>query len=343
MKERHIRIIDEDGITLVNNLTEKCKICLETCNFDGKLINDCPEYGGKRRQGIRKTYKGETFFCSAITKTTKLFKQQLEAINYSIPELSLPRKAIRITEQKKVNRLLHNLTSINAHNIQEIYDLVPQDVLAQNWRKQVDFIKEELKRDPDSAALLFLRIAKHNVHMKSEFSIYKKMERDDKVDLDFKLHNLRNVLLNTLHTFFSDFSRRDIYVEVNDFYFNLRFDYETIQVAFYHLLENASKYACPKSKIEIGVIENDSSLDLYFKMHSIYVHPEERERIMREGVSGKVAQSIQRQGDGIGMWRINQMMEINQGKFICNFGDSITKRTGIKFSNNTFILRFKKC
>ena len=102
----------------------------------------------------------------------------MEALSYTVPELIIPINEIRAEEQIKVNRLVHNLTSINAHNIQEIYDLVPQDVLAQNWRKQLDFIKTEIKQDLDKAALMFLRIAKHNTHMRSEFSIYRKIEND---------------------------------------------------------------------------------------------------------------------------------------------------------------------
>src|SRR5690606_7546311 len=120
---------------------------------------------------------------------------------------------------------------INAHNIQEIYDLVPQEILANNWRTQLDFIKKEIEKDSEKAAMMFLRIAKHNVHMKSEFSIYRKIEREDNVELELREYPLRNILLNVLHTFFSDFTRREIYVEVSDFFQKVKVDYETIQVA----------------------------------------------------------------------------------------------------------------
>tara|TARA_R100000687_G_scaffold79828_1_gene74483 strand:- start:363 stop:902 length:540 start_codon:yes stop_codon:yes gene_type:complete len=178
--------------------------------------------------------------------------------------------------------------------------------------------------------------------MRSEFSIYRKIERDDNIELDKKEHNLRNVLLNTLHTFFSDFSKRNIYVEVNDFYFKVKFDYETIQVAFYHLIENASKYTLPNTKISINASEEEETINLKFQMISANVSPDEESAIMKEGVSGEMAKKMSLQGDGIGMWRINQMIEINDGTFECSFGPIKEKKMGLSFSDNSFILKFIK-
>lgn len=339
---KHLQVIDKDGEIIVDNLTDNCKNCLSKCNFEGRVIPECPEYGDKRRQGLKKTSKCQTFFCCNKTKTTKLFKSKMESLCYSYPDIKIPIDKIKSVEQKKVNRLVHNLTSINAHNIQEIYDLVPQEILSKNWKKQIEFIKEEIIKNPDKAALMFLRIAKHNTHMKSEFSIYKKIEKDDNSELEKREHRLRNVLLNTLHTFFSDFTKRNIYVDVNEFFYKLKFDYETIQVAFYHLLENASKYTYPKSKVIVSASENEEYICLRFDMTSAYVPPDEVDDIMKEGVSGSMARKMNKQGDGIGMWRIKQMMEVNKGKFETIFGESKINKMGFDFADNSFILKFKK-
>ena len=339
---KHLQVISSSGDIIVDNLTTNCKECLNACDFEGRLIENCPEYGEQRRQGIKSTNSCQTFFCCDKTKTTKLFKGKIESLCYSYPDIRIPIDEIKIEEQKKVNRLVHNLTSINAHNIQEIYDLVPQDVLAQNWKTQLSFIKEEILKDPDKAALMFLRIAKHNTHMKSEFSIYKKIEKDENSQLEIRQHKLRNVLLNTLHTFFSDFTKRDVYVEVTDFFYQLMFDYETIQVALYHLLENTSKYTFPKSKVIVTAHEGSEYVILQFDMISAYVSEEEKSEVMKEGISGIMAKKMGAQGDGIGMWRINQMMEINKGKFEVDCGPVKTSKMGFDFANNTFRLKFKK-
>ena len=131
-------------------------------------------------------------------------------------------------------------------------------------------------------------------------------------------------------------------MKVTDFFFLLKFDYETIQVAFYHLLENAAKYTFPKSKVTITANADGEYVSLIFDMTSAYVSPEEKEEIMKEGVSGIMARKMNANGDGIGMWRINQMMEINDGQFHVQFGPIKTSKMGFDFAENRFELKFKK-
>ena len=77
-------------------------------------------------------------------------------------------------------------------------------------------------------------------------------------------------------------------------------------------------------------------------MVSAHVKPEEIKEIMKEGVSGESAKKMSLQGDGIGMWRINQMLEINEGEFETDFGPVKEKRMGFEFSNNVFTFKFNK-
>jgi hypothetical protein len=343
---KHFSIIDFSGIVISDNLEKECKVCFDNNNTSGNLIPNCPKYSGQRRQGKISNNKGITFLCCDTTKTTKLFKNKLEGLSYAYYDLIIPKKQIeddiKKSEQQKVNRLVHNLTSINAHNIQEIYDLIPQEVLSSNWRTQIEYIENELNRNSKKASMMFLRIAKHNIHMKSEFSIYRKLDRTDAVSLEIRSWSVRNVLLNVLHTFFADFTKNRIYVQVNDFFGKVKFDYETIQVAFYHLIENASKYAKPNSTIDINFIDNPDSITLSIEMISLYINPLEREKIFLEGISGSLAKSIGKSGDGIGMWRIKQMMELNEGTFEIVCGENPEKLKGIQFSENRFNLSFKK-
>ena len=344
---KHFFITDKNGKTVADNLVGHCKDCYSKCLTIGGLIDPCPKYGGQRRQGRIENSKSITFLCCDTTKTTKLFREKLEGLSYAYPDLIMLSKkeiedSVRKVEQKKVNRLVHNLTSINAHNIQEIYDLVPQEILSSNWKNQFDFIEKEIKIHPKKAAMMFLRMAKHNIHMKSEFSIYKKLDREETASLEFKSYPIRNVLLNVLHTFFADFTNNKIYVDVANFVGKVVIDYETIQVAIYHLVENASKYVKPNSTITIDFEETHYDISVMFSMSSIYIKPIERELIFIEGYSGENARTMQKNGDGIGMWRIRQMMELNNGSCSVICGDKIEKLMGFDFSKNTFILKFKK-
>ncbi|WP_457289631.1 sensor histidine kinase [Pedobacter sp. UYP24] len=274
-----------------------------------------------------------------------MFREKLEALSYAYYDLLIPKeqyeKDAKRIEQQRVNRLVHNLTSINAHNIQEIYNLVPQDLLTSDYQKQLDFIQSELRKNTKKAAIMFLRIAKHNIHMKSEFSIYKKLDREDAV-MEFRNHPVQKVLMNVLHTFFTDFTNKGIYVKVGEFFGKVLIDYESIQVALYHLIENASKYTMPDSSIEILFQEKGMFIDVRFKMKSLYIGVEETDKIFTEGFSGKTAKESKLNGDGIGMWQINQMMKLNNGSIRVIAGEEITKIDDFVYSNNEFILRFQK-
>ena len=190
--------------------------------------------------------------------------------------------------------------------------------------------------------MMFLRIAKHNIHMKSEFSIYRKLDRDDNADLEFKSYPIRIVVLNVLHTFFGDFTSKNVYVKVSDYFGKVFIDYETIQVALYHLIENSSKYTKTDSTIFIDFFEEYNDVIVSMEMVSLHIPVNEREKIFKEGVSGVSAKKLGKSGDGIGMWRIKQMIELNKGSIEVNCGEEIENFRGVDFSKNTFKFRLKK-
>lgn len=342
---KHYSITSNLGEEIAVNLAIECNTCFKECISVGKLIPVCPKYGMERRQGKITNNKGTTFLCCDETKTTKLFRNKLEGLSYAYYDLQIPKlkyeSDTKISEQLKVNRLVHNLTSINAHNIQEIYDLVPQEILTSNYDTQLEFIQKEIKRDSKKAALMFLRIAKHNIHMKSEFSIYRKLDRSDS-DLEFRNHPIQKVLMNVLHTFFVDFTNNGIFVEVENYYEKVRIDYETIQVALYHLIENASKYTKPNTNILIQFKEDASHVKVIFTMTSLFIEDDEVEKVFIEGYSGKAAKQSKQNGDGIGMWRIEQMMKLNKGVIELINGKNRLLSEGLTYGENQIILKFVK-
>ncbi len=77
-------------------------------------------------------------------------------------------------------------------------------------------------------------------------------------------------------------------------------------------------------------------------MGALNVTPKEKEKIMKEEFSVMMGRKMNANGDGIGMWRINQMMKINDGKFEVDFGPVKSSNNGFDFAKNKFILKFKK-
>lgn len=338
-------LLDENNEIITSNLEEQCKVCLVNCQSISSVKEYCSILQARTRLGIIKNTKGQAFFCSNETKTTKLFREKIEIIAYALTDFkkikSNLRKEIAQNEQQRVQRLVHNLVSINAHNIQEIYDLVPQELLTSNLQEQISIIKKEINENPDAAAHTFLRIAKHNIQMKSEFSIYKKLFKDKPI-LDFRFHPIKKVILNILHTFFTDFSEKGVVVKVSNYVGNVKLDYETVSVAFYHLIENASKYILPNSVLFINIFDNNSKVIVEFVMESIYIEADETDKIFEEGYSGLNVKRLGKQGEGIGMSRIKRLVELNNSKFYLRRGSYPIYHHGLKFANNTFIIEFNE-
>ena len=142
--------------------------------------------------------------------------------------------------------------------------------------------------------------------------------------------------------FFVDFSDKDVYVNVGECRSSVHCDYETLQVALYHLIENASKYVKPKSTIDILFNEKDNRINVHFKMTSLYIEEKEYSKIFIEGYSGSEAKKTYKDGEGIGMWRIKQMLELNDFTIELNAGKVIENLNGFRFSDNEFIIGLKK-
>ncbi|HRP37951.1 MAG TPA: ATP-binding protein, partial [Candidatus Dojkabacteria bacterium] len=210
-----------------------------------------------------------------------------------------------------------------------------------NYQTQLEYIQKEIKKDTRKAALMFLRIAKHNIHMKTEFSIYRKLDRSDS-SIELRPHTIQKVLMNVLHTFFIDFTNNGILVDVDNYYGKVQMDYETIQVALYHLIENASKYTKPNSRIKVQFIELEQSVEILFTMTSLFIEEEEIDKIFTEGYSGKEARNCEVNGDGIGMWRIKQMMHLNKGDISIIRGTPKVISDGRGYAVNRVLLKFLK-
>lgn len=342
---KHFHILNSINEVISTNLLDECQVCFKECKSPGKVVEHCTKYNDKRRFGKISIKKGITFLCCDETKTTKLFRDKLEGLSYASQDLVLPKKeiltSIKTKTQKRVNRLVHNLTSINAHNIQEIYDLLPQSILTADFNRQIEKIEKEIKEHPRDAAMMFLRIAKHNIHMKSEFSIYKKLERAEP-SLDERKHSIHKVLMNVLHTFFVDFSDKDVFVNVGDCRGIILCDYEVVQVAFYHIIENCAKYVKYKSQIDITFKEVSQFIEISMKMTSLHIQEDEIDKIFTEGYSGKEAKKSQKDGEGIGLWRVKQMLELNDSIIEIIPGKIIEVIMGFRFSENEILLKLRK-
>ncbi|MEJ3595081.1 sensor histidine kinase [Pseudomonas bubulae] len=244
---------------------------------------------------------------------------------------------------KSTSRLLHNLTSLNAHNIQEIYSLLPQEMLAKRTSGQVRLVEDLVSKQMRDTALALLRIAKNNAAMKTEFSVFNKLF-DSNPKLQRKSHNVHKVLMNVFYIFFADFTDKDVKVEVECEGIQMAyFDYESIHVALFQIIENAVKYIQPKTDLSVCIYELADEIVIDFKMISLQITSGERKLIFDEGFSGTYSEKTGKSGSGIGLSRAKDILLLNSASIEVDF-DSSTQHTllGVPYQNNTFLIRLPR-
>ncbi len=342
-------LLDPKQKIVASNLDDACLSCLDLVDGSATLKRKCDRFGKQRRIGYyTDAARGLAFLCSqeeADLKSTRMFKTKLGAYLDVLPRfLAVRRDEAEQEAQQLTRRIIHNLTSLNALSIQHIYDFVPQDLLAKETAEQYELIKKAMKKFPKKAAELFLRLAKNNRAMKNEFAVFRILHEGATIP-HLRKHKVRKVLLNVLHGFFVDFTDHGVRVHVMEFETSIPLDYETISVAFYQIIDNAAKYVMPDSTIDIEFVSGATSVDVVFSMFSLPISKDEVPRLCEDGYSGKVPDSLGLAGDGIGMFRTQQLLKLNNADVLITPNTDSSKATshnGMPYELNEFRIMFKK-
>lgn len=294
------------------------------------------------RVGIIKSSSGVVLaYTSAkdLIKSSKSFSTYISVLSDSTQNLVKNKCEIEEVFQKQINILVHNLISLNAHNLQEIYNIIPQEKVVESIGNQIEYVKSTIRANPDKTAKAFLKFMKNNIAMKSEFSVFAKLY-DENPNLSIRQHNIHRVLMNILYSFFPDFTDKHVHVTVAKSLSKGYFDYESIYVAFFHLIENATKYIEEYSKFKIYFNESIDEVDVIFDMISLKIKETEKEQIFVEGYSGEFAIKEEKQGKGIGMSRVKKILELNNAKINLDIKNDGASKP--EYQNNIFTIKIKK-
>jgi signal transduction histidine kinase len=334
MTEFRYHLLDANERVVFSNIRPKERELLEKINLPSTLLLD-----GALRGGVMLSRSGTVFGFSThrdYLRSTQRFRTTLDTILNSLDFLLDATRSHSESVNASTRRLIHNLTSLNAHNIQEIYSLVPQDLLASKTKGHVDVVQNIVTESPRDVALALLAIARANASMKTEFSVFKNLF-NPQPSLQKKHHVVHKVLMNVLYLFFPDFTDKGVHVSVDESTLSAWFDYESIHVALYHLIDNASKYVKPRSDLRIRIKEHNEQVALAFEMRSLKILKEEVTRLFDEGFSGGLAEKTGKSGGGIGTFLIKKVLELNNGAIdIKIFPETIETLMGIEYQDNVF-------
>lgn len=334
-----LKNIEEEII--YSDFMQECEDCIKKCK-ELSIKQICSIDNKIRRLGIKDNTNGSVFCCSKSIddiKSSNTFKKSQNAILLGIEEIEKKKLLLKL----ETNRLIHNLTKTNAHNIQELYAVVPQEILTQNLNKQLKTISSIISKKPNEAARMFLRVAKNNAAIKTEFSVFNKVF-GGKSSINKRKHKIRKVTLNLYHNFFLEFKDKNITVYFDDNEDYIFVDYESIHVILYHLIDNAAKYTLNNSILRIKFQSNPIYYSIILDMISIKIHDHELNKIFAEGYSGILAKKLNKEGNGLGLGHVSKILKLNNGELIVknNFKPNMSKKNnGIWYDNNIFEIQLK--
>lgn len=338
-------VIDENSQVVFTNSKHDCVECI------GKYINEnskiilCPHNNESKRVGGKQHKDKRVFICDNIRaiKTSKLFKEKIEILLYSLPSILLLKNEVenkvKNEEREKYAKIVHNLKTLNAQSLLSQYKFIPQDAFSENYGNLFDFILQEVKNRPKDATVALLKQAKNNEHMKTEFSTHEKLSIDNPI-LFPQIHNIRKVILNVYHSFDNEFREKKVAFKIDDIDVKSKFDYETVRVALYHIFSNAVKYIASNSTLNVKFTLDEGFVFVDFIMKSFYIFTEEVENMFNDHFSGKVASSQKLNGSGLGMGLIRKALTINGASIIVKPGSDKIRINDIDYGNNIFRLSF---
>lgn len=322
----------------------RCVSCiLEHASADKKGYSSatCSISGERRLVGNRIVKAGSVFLCGAGYGKNTLFSYDLDCLSSSLSTLSHIEDDIEKYKKEeyvaRIRRVFHNVRTINAHALQEMRALIPEQVLRQHKSKSVEEVESLVESRPNDTALALFRISKDLNEIKSEFSIYTRLINGDQ-HIDKRPYNIRDIIMLVVYPFFEDFKKKDVVVNADLFYGSVPVDFETFQVAIYHIIENASKYIRPHTNVQISFSKGNGRQIIDIEMTSLHIDSNEVETIFFEGYSGQEAIRSKLNGDGIGLYRAKRFIELNGGALDVYPGEEVEEYKGSMFSFNRFVL-----
>jgi signal transduction histidine kinase len=301
-----------------------------------------------------KIYKARTTFKKSGTYSgyfLSVNKKLLSRKKFFDESVQLTFNTLRTTlislEEERKSRLeqneefLHNVISLNSFGIQDLFDLIPQNILTENLFNQEKVVSEIINKKKDETISVLLNLIKYSLASKVEFSVFDRLNNQSSFKT-FQVFPIRKVFLTVLQIFMKEFKSESLTIELAKNERMLRIDYDSMLVSLYYLFENALKYSCPITTIKINFEEHRDHFIAKISMISISIDDDEIDKLTVRGHRSDTAKLIHSKGQGLGMYRIKKTLKVNNAEMLITprINDYKTIHKGVKYEGNEFKIIF---
>lgn len=339
------QIIDQTGKVILNNFpfelqylltsivekTEKIEIFYKNKKVKAKIGKQTNSNGLITILTIDEKY----------VNSSRLFTDLSRMCLMMLDNIVSHRNNISLNQNEYIQELIHNLTSLNTYNVQELQLLIPQSILSQNINKQKDVIKKIVNEKPNVTTDTLLKLIKYNYAMKVEFSVFEKtiMQNPTVQKIEY---SVREIILSVLQIFIEDFDTKKILVSIDHNEKRIHIDYEILFVSLFYIFENAVKYCCPHTDFKIIFKEEQNNYIVVFEMLSLRIEDHEVTRLCEKKFRAKSAIALTNDGNGIGMSRILKTLKLNSAELeiLPRITAKSKTRNNLQYEHNQFKIKF---
>lgn len=311
------QFIDKDGKSILNNFPTEIQFLLSNeIPKSEKLEIEIFNKKKKARIGKLISDNGIEIVLSIeerYVNSSSLFSELLRISIISLDNIINFRNNFSLNQNEYVQDLVHNLTSLNTYNVQELESLIPSKILTQNINTQKDVIKNIIIEKPIVTANTLLKLIKYNYAMKVEFSVFEKTIMQNPKVQKLEL-SIREIILSILQVFIQEFEQRNIIVSIDNNEKRFHIDFEILFVSLFYILENAIKYCCRNSNFKIILKEEQNKFLVIFDMLSLRIEDDEISKICQKKFRAKSAVLHTEDGKGIGMSRVLKTLKLNNAE-----------------------------
>lgn len=268
-------------------------------------------------------------------KSNRLIKAEAEIMLTSAKNIDGEIQRVKDRADSQTKRLIHNLKSLSAKISQEVFYVALQTNLMASPKESLSYLEKQIKERPLEAAKALLAIIRYSTAQNTEFVAFQKLNGDVGM-LKKEHHKIHKILMGVFYIFFQDFTDKHVTVAVDKGDIEGYFDYDSIHVCIYHLIENAAKYVKPSGNFKVHMSKSSSELNIVFDMESLTICDDEVDEIFSEEFSGKNAKIDNLNGSGIGLFLARRMAVMNGGSLVVINGKP--QQTDPKYARNIFTL-----
>lgn len=339
-------ILQEGSQKNIGNSQKECYACLQTLSkapSRNTISKTCTVMKKPVRIGCKKIDKFFISLCvSKDPQSSRLFNDRLQALKevYVCLQSSIAEQKKDIEQRFK--ELSHNIVTYNAKCLHALYLLIPQEKFVSSSDK-TSFVKSCISKDVNTATDSLLTTLKGLELIKHEISVYNKLHGAEvRSELKIEKHKIHKLMQMALNVFWRDFHDKKVKINHANCNYYVKVDFESFMAAIIHLVGNMSKYTLSDNEVSIDYEKDNNTLILTIAMMSLYIHPNEVDKIWDIGYSGELAREIQKDGNGLGMYAIKELITLNHGEFIFYPNTAVEKSVsvnGIRYSNNKAIIK----